>query len=43
MLDRNLFIFPAKKARGRNDRDYNCDRSTYLKALDVILAIELSL
>ena len=44
MLDQNLFIFPRlKNARGRNDRDYNCDRFTYLKALAIILATELNL
>ena len=43
MLDQNLFIFPPKNAHGRNDRDYNCDRNTYLKVLDIISSIGLIL
>jgi len=37
MLDQILFIFVLpKNARGRNDRDYNCDCYTYLKVLNMI-------
>jgi len=48
MLDSSCSIktssfFPRKNARGRNDQDYNCNRYTYLKVLDIILTIDLKL
>jgi len=38
--DQNIFIFHAKKARGRSERHTHGDRYTHLKALCIIITTE---
>jgi len=38
--DQNIFIFPAKNARGRTEQHNHGDRYTHLKALGIIITTE---
>ena len=39
--DQNIFIFPAKNARGRTERHNHYNRYTHLQALGIIMTSNL--